>query len=220
MTLCAFCAAQSDTGERKKDVVGMARDDLRAGARAAFVAAGLALVGVAVLLALRSVNEMTSLAALLAGVLLLVVGGIGRFPEEVGLQRVSFAHTPPAAREYRKALYDSVQAALPELAPPSRGADWQPDRPTYWVDELQLRIVVTWAPDDSYRVDVSQIEPGVEPDPQIGVLLITNVDEVDDIQAALRSQLGERTAVVRWRSPADNEALRRTARDLRAHNGS
>lgn len=198
----------------------MARDDLRAGARVAFVASGLVLVGVGVLLALRSANEMTSLAALLAGVLLALVGAVGRLPEEIGLQRVYFGDTSPAARVYSRALYAAVQAALPELAPPSRGADWQPDRPTYWVDELQLRIVVTWAADDSYRIDVSRIDPGVHPDPEIGVLLVTNVDEIDDLQAALRSQLGERSAVVRWRSPDDNEELRRTARDLRAHNGT
>ena len=196
----------------------MALDDLRAGARAAFAVSGLGLVGVAVLLALRSANEMTSLAALLAGVLLVVVGGAGRLPEEIGLQRVSFGRThQPAARQYRKALYDAVQAALPELEPPQRGSDWRPQQPTYWVDELQLRIVVTWAPDDSYRIDVSQVDPGAHASPSFGVLLVTNVDEIDDLQAALRSQVGERTAVVRWRSSDDNDELRRIARGLKSH---
>jgi hypothetical protein len=67
-----------------------------------FVATGLGLIGLAVLLALRSANDMTSLAALLAGVLLLVVAGVGRLPGEVGLQRNSFGHPPLAAREYKR----------------------------------------------------------------------------------------------------------------------
>jgi hypothetical protein len=37
---------------------------------------------------------------------------------------------------------------LPELDPPIRGEDWQLDRPTYWVDDLQLKMVVTWPPDE------------------------------------------------------------------------
>jgi hypothetical protein len=151
----------------------MARDDLRAGGRAAFVVTGLGLtglglIGLAVLLALRSASDMTSLAALLAGVLLLVVAGVGRLPEELGLQRILFGHPPPAAREYRKALCDAVQTALPEVDPPIRGDDWQPDRPTYRVDELQLKLVVTWAPDDSYRMDVSRIDPGAQSDSEVG----------------------------------------------------
>lgn len=198
----------------------MARDTLRAGARAAFGVAGLGLVGLAVLLALRSAHDMTSLAALLVGVMFIVAAGFGRLPEEIGLQRVSFGRPPPTAREYRKALYDAVQTALPELDPPKRDHDWQPERPTYWVDELRLRIVVTWAPDNSYRIDVARIDPDVPGDSAVGVLLVTNVDEIDDLQAALRSRLGHRTAVVRWRSPADNDALRQTARSLHAANGN
>lgn len=198
----------------------MAREDLGAGVRVLFVVSGLGFVGLAVLLALRSANDMTSVAALLVGVLLLIVAGVGRLPEEIGLQRITFGQPPAAAREYRKALYDAVHTALPELAPPARGHDWQPERPTYWVDELRLRIVVTWAPDNSYRIDVSRIEPGNPADPNIGVLLVTNVDEIDDLRSALQSQHGQRSAVVRWRSPADNEALRQTAHELQAHDGS
>jgi hypothetical protein len=118
-----------------------------------FVATGLGLIGLAVLLALRSANDMTSLAALLAGVLLLVVAGVGRLPEEVGLQRISFGHPPQAAREYREALYDAVQTALPELDPPIRGHDWQPDRPTGWTScrsnssSAGLRMICTGSTD-------------------------------------------------------------------------
>jgi hypothetical protein len=196
----------------------MAGQNLRVGTRVAFVIGGIALVGVAVLLALQHTSEMTSFAAMVAGALLIVLGGSGRLPEEIGLQRVSFgkAAEPDEAEDYRKALYDAVREALPELEPPRRGADWHPEQPTYWVDELQLRIVVTWAPDESWRIGVSMVEPMLEKaGPDTGVLLVTNVDEIDDLQSALHDTIGERGAVVRWRSSEDNELLRRTARKLR-----
>jgi hypothetical protein len=85
-------------------------------------------------------------------------------------------------------LYDAVQTALPELDPPISEHDWKLDRPTYCVDGLGLQIVVTWAPDDSCRVDVSRIDPSAQADSEIGVLLVTNVDDIDELQAALRSQ--------------------------------
>lgn len=196
----------------------MAGQNLRVGTRIAFVVGGIALVGVAVLLALQHTSEMTSFAAMVAGAVLIVLGGSGRLPEEIGMQRISFGKVAPPedeAQDYREALYDAVREALPELEPPRRGADWHPEQPTYWVDELQLRIVVTWAPDESWRIGVSMVEPAVDQaGPETGVLLVTNVDEIDDLQSALRDSLGERGAVVRWRSPADNELLRRTARKL------
>jgi hypothetical protein len=200
-----------------KEVGGMAGQNLRVTTRIAFVIGGVALVGVAVLLALQHTSEMTSFAAMVAGALLVVLGGSGRLPEEIGLQRVAFSKAAPddEARDYREALYDAVREALPELEPPRRDADWHPEQPTYWVDEMQLRIVVTWAPDESWRIGVSMVEPAVEQaGPDTGVLLVTNVDEIDDLQTALRASLGERGAVVRWRSPADNELLKRTARKL------
>jgi hypothetical protein len=107
---------------------------------------------------------------------------------------------------------------LPELNPPIYRHDWKPDRRR--TGSTSCRLVVTWAPDDSYRIDVSRIDPGAQFDSEVGVLLVTNVDDIDDLQAALRSQLGERAAVVRWRSPDDNDALRRTARELQANKGN
>jgi hypothetical protein len=53
----------------------------------------------------------------------------------------------------------------------------------------------------------------------VAVLLITNVDEIDDLNAAARSRAGERAAVVRWRSTEDNATLRHTARGLGAPDG-
>jgi hypothetical protein len=80
-------------------------------------------------------------------------------------------------------------------------------------------MVVTWAPDDWYRIDVPWIDPAAHAGSEICVLLVTNLDDIDDyLQTALRSQLGERTAVVRWRSPEDNDALRRKVSELQAHN--
>lgn len=198
----------------------MARQQLRALARVSFIACGLSLVGLSVLLALRTDNDLTSLGALLAGVLLIVAAAVGRLPEEIGLQRISFGEARVAARDYREALYGAVLEVLPELEPPKRGSDWQSYQPTYWVDELQLRIVVTWAPDESWRLDISMLRPVMErAGPDTGVLLVTNVDEIDDLQSELRSGMGERGAVVRWRSSVDNDQLRRTAHELQAHNG-
>jgi hypothetical protein len=194
----------------------MVRRQLRAPARASFIACGASLIAVAVALALLSDSELPSVAAMVAGVLLVVFGAVGELPEEIGLQRISFGRQSNPARDYREALYDAVRVALPELNPPRRAPDWHPSRPTYWVDELDLRIVVTWAPDESYRIDVSVLDPVVE---RTGVaarvLLVTNVDEIDDLQAALRRSVGERGAVVRWRSPDDTADLGRTARKLR-----
>lgn len=192
---------------------------LRALGRAVFIVCGSLLVGVAVVLAVLSDSELPSVAALVTGVLLIVFAVVGELPEEIGLQRIAFAREN-AARGYREALYDAVREALPELEPPRRAGEWRPDQPTYWVDELDLRIVVTWAPDESYRIDVSELDPVMRrAGTHSGVLLVTNVDEIGDLQAALRSALGGRGAVVRWRSPDDTDKIRRTAHELRAPNG-
>jgi hypothetical protein len=53
----------------------------------------------------------------------------------------------------------------------------------------------------------------------VAVLLITNIDEIDGLQTAVRSRAGERAAVVRWRSIEDIPVLRHTARGLGAPNG-
>jgi hypothetical protein len=195
----------------------MARETLRPGARAGLVICGLCLVGVAVLLGLKTDNDMTSLAALLGGVLLILAAGAGRLPAEIGLQRVAFGESDPAPPDYRKELYDAVRAALPEASAPERAPDWQPEQPIYWVQDLRLRIVVSWTPDESLQVDATVLEPlGKHGGEDSGVLMITNADETEELETALRAVLGERAAVIRWRSPADNEALRRSAHQLRA----
>jgi hypothetical protein len=192
----------------------MARQ-LRALARTTFIAGGVALVGTAVAIALMSRSELPSVVALLSGILLIVFGSIGELPDEVSHRGVVFGPRHDAARDYREGLYDAVRQALPELRPPRRAPDWHPDQPTYWVDELDLRIMVTWAPDASYRIDVSVVDELVQrSEPDVGVLLITNIDEIDDLQAAVRAAVGTRGAVVRWRSPLDTQQLRRTARGL------
>ncbi|GAA1553681.1 hypothetical protein GCM10009789_03950 [Kribbella sancticallisti] len=153
------------------------------------------------------------------GAVVAVTAASGRLPQEVGLQRVTFGAEDRSAQAYREALYDAVRQALPEIDPPSRDKDWHPRRPTYWVDELQLRVVIRWAPDRSVHLDVSTVESDLSGTrAAVAVLLITNVDEIDDLKAAARST-GERAAVVRWRSTEDNTTLRRTVRGLGAPDG-
>ncbi|MFI7067205.1 hypothetical protein ACIBL3_39860 [Kribbella sp. NPDC050124] len=194
--------------------------DLRPGVRAGLGVGGLVLVAVGVLLAFRGASDLTSLGALIVGAVLGVAAISGRLPNEVGLQRVTFGAQDRSAQTYREALYGAVREALPELSPPSRDKDWHPRRPTYWVDELQLRVVIRWAPDRSVHLDVSTVESDVVGTRDaVAVLLVTNVDEVDDLQSAVRSTIGERAAVVRWRSTDDNAALRRVARGLGAPKG-
>jgi hypothetical protein len=202
-----------------RDVSAVAAD-LGPGIRVALGAGGLALVAVGILLAFRGASDLTALGALLVGAVVAVAAVSGRLPREVGLQRVTFGAQDRSAAGYREALYDAVREALPEIEPPSRAKDWHPRRPTYWVDELQLRVVIRWAADRSVHLDVSTVEKDVADTPgAVAVLLVTNVDEVDDLQSAVRSRTGERAAVVRWRSPDDNVTLRRAARGLGAPNG-
>jgi hypothetical protein len=194
--------------------------DLRPGIRVAFGLGGLGLVAVGVLLAFRRAGDLTSLGALLVGVVVVVAAVTGRLPKEVGLQRVTFGADDHGAEAYREALYEGVRQALPEIDPPSRDSDWHPRRPTYWVDELQLRVVVRWASDRSVHFDVSTVGSDINRAGHgVAVLLVTNVDEIDDLQAAVRSHVGERAAVVRWRSTEDNATLQRTARGLNTPNG-
>jgi hypothetical protein len=194
--------------------------DLRPGIRVAFGLGGLGLVAAGLLLAFREAGDLTSLGALLVGVLVLVAAATGRLPREIGLQRVTFGADDHDAEAYREALYEAVRQTLPGVDPPSRDTDWHPRRPTYWVDELQLRVVVRWASDRSVHFDISTVESDiVRAGPGVAVLLVTNVDEIDDLQAAVRSHAGERAAVVRWRSTDDNATLQSSARGLNTPNG-
>jgi hypothetical protein len=118
--------------------------DLRFGIRVAFGLGGLGLVAAGLLLAFREAGDLTSLGALLVGVLVVVAAGTGRLPREVGLQRVTFGADDHDAEAYREAL---------------------------------------------------------------------------DLQVAVRSHVGERAAVVRWRSTDDNATLQSAARGLNTPNG-
>jgi hypothetical protein len=189
--------------------------DLRPGFRVALGVGGLVLVAAGVLLAFRGASDLTALGALLVGSVVSVMAASGRLPKEVGLQRVAFGSDDRSASAYRQALYDAVREALPEVSPPSRDTDWHPGRPVYWVDELQLRVVIRWAADRSVHLDISPVDLTGTHD-AVAVLLVTNVDEIDDLQTAVRSAAGKRATVVRWRSPKDNPALRQSARRLHA----
>jgi hypothetical protein len=118
--------------------------DLRSGIRVAFGLGGLGLVAAGLLLAFREAGDLTSLGALLVGVLVVVAAATGRLPREVGLQRVTFGADDHDAEAYREAL---------------------------------------------------------------------------DLQVAVRSHVGERAAVVRWRSTDDNATLQSAARGLNTPNG-
>jgi hypothetical protein len=192
----------------------MAGQRVRSGIRTAFAMCGLALVATGVLTTLQGGSELTSLGALLTGVLLIVIGGTGRIPEEIGLQRIKFDHPTTDASAYQQALYEAVCNELPHLHPPVP-APYGHSSQSIWMEELQLHILVTWAPDESCRFDVSLVEPAIEQTPSsVAVILVTNIDDIEDVRRSLRSRHGDRTAVVRWQSHHDNEALRRAAHRL------
>jgi hypothetical protein len=194
--------------------------DLRPGIRVGLGIGGLGLVAMGVLLAFRGGSDLTALGALLVGAVVAVAAATGRLPKEVGLQRVTFGADDRSPAAYRQASYDAVRRALPEIEPPSRDIDWNPHRPTYWVDELQLRVIIRWAADRSVHLDVSAVESEISGTRDaVAVLLITNADEIDHLQAAVRSKAGERGAVVRWRSAEDNATLGHMARDITAPHG-
>jgi hypothetical protein len=186
----------------------MARRRLHPRARMTLAVGGGVLVVLAIVLAFLRITELAAIVVLLTGILLLVFAAIGELPEEIGVRsrRLSRPHDP--ARDYRKGVYDAVRAAVPDLQPPQRAPDWQPGRPAYQVQELGLRVVVAYARDPSYRVD-----PSVLATDGGTLLVVTNVTRIADLQLAMRSS-GVRGAVVRWRSPAESEAVHRAIRDL------
>ena len=191
----------------------MARRRLHPRVRVAFFVCGGALVVLAVVLAFLHIPALAAIVALLTGILLIVFAAIRELPEEIGVRVKSRTAQPEQPddpeRDYRKSVYDAVRRALPDLEPPRRAPDWQPGRPAYWVQELGLRVVVAWSPDPSYQLDSAVL---ARPDGVAAVLVVTNVDDVSELRAAMRSSPG---AVVRWRSSHDTDALRRATRDLR-----
>jgi hypothetical protein len=190
----------------------MSGQPVRNGIRAAFALCGLCLIAIAVAIALRHGGDSTSLAALLSGVLLIVVGGVGRLPEEIGLQRISF-DPPTQASSCQRALSEVMRHELPYLrsvASEHRGLAVR----SYWLDELQLWIVIIWAPDGSYEVDAALESELQQVTGATGIVLITNVEDTQHLRSILQSRHGQRATVVRWRSHHDNEALRRAAHRL------
>ena len=85
----------------------------------------------------------------------------------------------------------------------------------YWLDELDVPIVIICAPDDSDELDRTEVEAVLERTAAAkGIVLLTNVEDVRRVRSILQSGHGDRAAVVRWRSHRDNEALRRAAQRL------
>lgn len=194
--------------------------DLRPGVRTGLGIGGFALVAAGVLLGYRGGSDLTALGALLAGTVVAVAALTGRLPKEVGLQRIAFGDDDRSPLAYREALYDAVRETLPDVGPPSRDVDWDPHRPTYWIDELQLRVVFRWAADRSVQVDVSTVDSDLSgTSDAVAYLLVTNADEIDDLAEAVRSRTRKRAAVVRWRSAKDNAALRESMHGLTTPHG-
>jgi hypothetical protein len=191
----------------------MSGQPVRTWVRAAFALCGICLIAAAILIALRHGGDSISLAALLAGVLLIVIGGTGRLPEEIGLQRVSFDPRTDASA-YHRALVDVVQHEFPALWDMA-AKDGRLVIRKYWLDGLDVPIVIICAPYDLYEVDQASLESSLQ---QAGaateIIVLTNMEDIQPVQSVIRSHHGDRATVVRWRSHHDNEALRRAAHRL------
>ncbi|TDD18596.1 hypothetical protein E1218_25755 [Kribbella turkmenica] len=179
----------------------------------AFSVCGLGLIAAAITIALRHGGDSLSLAALLTGVLLIVIGGTGRLPEEIGLQRISFDR-PERGSSYHRAMIDVVQHELPTLSATAAEQDSLVVR-GYWLDELEVPIVIIWAPDDTHELDQEALQTALQQAAAAGgIVLLTNVEDIQQVRSILRSRHGDRATVVRWRSHRDNESLRRAAQSL------
>ncbi len=191
----------------------MCGQPVRTWVRAAFTVCGLGLIAAGIVIALRAGSDSIALAALLTGVLLLVIGGTGRLPEEIGLQRITFEPHPDASSHHR-ALVDVVRHELPALMAIAADNGGLVIR-DYWLDELDVPIVIICAPDDWHELDRASVEAVLERTAAArGIVLLTNVEDVRRVRSILQSGHGDRAAVVRWRSHRDNEALRRAAQRL------
>ena len=191
----------------------MCSQPVRNSVRAAFTVCGLGLIAAGIVIALRDRSDSIALAALLSGVLLVVIGGTGRLPVEIGLQRVSFESHPDASSRHR-ALVDVVHRELPGLLAIAADHGGLVIR-DYWLDELDVPVVLICAPDDWHELDRASVEAVLERTAAArGIVLLTNVEDVRQVRSILQSRHGDRAAVVRWRSHRDNEALRRAAQRL------
>ncbi|HEY3557147.1 MAG TPA: hypothetical protein VGL05_06785 [Kribbella sp.] len=174
--------------------------------RAAFVVCGLVLIAAAILIALRNRSDYMSVAALLTGVLLLVIGGTGRLPEEIGLQRVTFDPSSRASA-YHQTMVELAQHELPLL---TAIADEQRRLVIrgYWLDELDVPIVIIGAPEGVDELGQDALEAAVRHAAEAGgMVLLTNAGDIEQVRSVLRRRHGDRAVVVRWRSHRDNKSL-------------
>lgn len=197
----------------------MSGQPVRTSIRAAFIVCGLGLIAAAIVIALRHGGESISLAALLTGVLLVVIGGTGRLPEEIGLQRISFDRPADLDRSTDassddRAMVDVVRQGVPALLAIAADQDGLVIR-EYWLDELEIPILIIWAPDGHWEVDQDALETALRQAAAAGgIVLLTNAEEIHRVASILRSRQDERAPFVRWRSRHDNEALRRAVHRL------
>lgn len=191
----------------------MSGQPVRTPIRAVFTFCGLCLIAAAIFIAMRHGGDSISLAALLTGVLLVVVGGTGRLPEEIGLQRVSFDPRTDASA-YHRALVDVIHHEFPaQWAMAAEHGDLVIRH--YWLDELGVPIVIICAPHDLYEVDRAAVEADLEEAAHATeIVVLTNIEDIQLVRSVLRSHHADRATVVRWRSHHDNEALRRAAHRL------
>lgn len=191
----------------------MSGQPVRNWVRAAFAVCGVCLIAVAVAISLRHGGDSTSLAALLSGVLFVVVAGTGRLPEEIGMHRVSFDPTADAST-YQQALGEVVRHEVPNLRSVAAERQRLAVR-SYWLADLHLMIAIIWAPHDSYEIDVTELDTELQqPGAASGIILITNIEDTRHLESILQSRHGDRGTVVQWRSHQDNEALRHAAHRL------
>lgn len=191
----------------------MTGQPVRRSIRAAFVVCGLVLIAAALLAALRYRSDYMAVAALLTGVLLLLVGGTGRLPAEIGLQRVAFDQSPGTST-YHQAMVELVQHELPALAALAEEQDRLIIR-GYWLDELGVPIVIIGAPEGVGELGQETVETAVRHTTSAGgMVLLTNAGDIEQIRSMLRKHHGERAVAVRWRSYRDNTALRHAAQTL------
>ncbi len=189
---------------------------LRGAARAGCAAAGVLLIGSAVLLALdEKAGGSLALAALLSGVGLIVASVAGQLPSEVGLQRVSFADHATEARRYQRELVGAAARALPEASGTSREVAAGAPHQVSWVEYSRLHFLVIWSPSGSAPIDLSLVGAVLDHLPPDGsVLVVTNADDIGRLRRAVRRRWRGQVAVTRWLSTADNPALAKAANRL------
>jgi hypothetical protein len=114
---------------------------------------------------------------------------------------------------------DEIEAALRRLFPGSRirrDTEWSRDRPDFWllVDGRELYL-------ETKHVGSATSFSGSSLEALFGqfgtsgrLLVITNAADIHRGRARVEAQLGDRGAVITWRSPADDAGLARTISNL------